>query len=109
MDKIRKTFAIAAVFALLAPAAAFAQASNEAYGGDGNVVAGLQSGSGGNDGASDGASDGGANGDQRAAAATDGGNLPFTGSDLGVLAAAGGALLGLGYGLRRMTHQPREA
>ena len=105
MDKIKKTFAIAAVFALLAPAAAFAQASNEAYGGDGNVVAGLQSGSGGNDGASD----GGANGDQRAAAATDGGNLPFTGSDLGVLAAAGGALLGLGYGLRRMTHQPREA
>ena len=106
MDKIKKTFAIAAVFALLAPAAAFAQASNEAYGGDGNVVAGLQSGSGGGN---DGNRDGGANGDQRAAAATDGGNLPFTGSDLGVLAAAGGALLGLGYGLRRMTHQPREA
>jgi len=106
MDKIKKTLAIAAVFALLAPAAAFAQASNEAYGGDGNVVAGLQSGSGGGN---DAGGDSAAGGDQRAAAATDGGNLPFTGSDLGVLAAAGGALLGLGYGLRRMTHQPREA
>ena len=93
MDKIKKTFAMAGVIALLAPSAAFAQASNEAYGGDGDVVAGLESGSG---------DDGG----NTAPTTTEGDNLPFTGSDLGVLAAAGGALLGLGFGLRRMTHSP---
>ena len=107
MDKIKKTFAIAAVFALLAPAAAFAQASNEAYGGDGNVVAGLQSGRTTAPATAPATAEPTATSEP--AAATDGGNLPFTGSDLGVLAAAGGALLGLGYGLRRMTHQPREA
>jgi hypothetical protein len=40
------------------------------------------------------------------AAAEEGGSLPFTGADLGVLAAAGGILLGLGFGLRRLTHRP---
>ena len=95
MNKIKKTFAMAGVIALLAPSAAFAQASNEAYGGDGDVVAGLESGSG---------NDGGNTSPQT----TEGDNLPFTGSDLGVLAAAGGALLGLGFGLRRMTHRPTE-
>ena len=99
MDKIKKTFAMAGVIALLAPAAAFAQASNEAYGGDGDVVAGLESGSG----------DDGGNNNATSPTATEGDNLPFTGSDLGVLAAAGGALLGLGFGLRRMTHRPTEA
>ena len=96
MNKIKKTFAMAGVIALLAPSAAFAQASNEAYGGDGDVVAGLESGSG---------DDGGNTSPQT----TEGDNLPFTGSDLGVLAAAGGALLGLGFGLRRMTHRPTGA
>jgi len=96
MNKIKKTFAMAGVIALLAPSAAFAQASNEAYGGDGDVVAGLESGSG---------NDGGNTSPQT----TEGDNLPFTGSDLGVLAAAGGALLGLGFGLRRMTHRPTGA
>ena len=95
MDKIKKTFAMAGVIALLAPSAAFAQASNEAYGGDGDVVAGLESGSG---------DDGGST--NPTTTTTEGDNLPFTGSDLGVLAAAGGALLGLGFGLRRMTHRP---
>jgi len=95
MDKIKKTFALAGVIALLAPSAAFAQASNEAYGGDGDVVAGLESGSG---------DDGG----NTSPTTTEGDSLPFTGSDLGVLAAAGGVLLGLGFGLRRMTHRPTE-
>ena len=96
MNKIKKTFAMAGVIALLAPSAAFAQASDEAYGGDGDVVAGLESGSGGNGGNTN-------------PTTTEGDNLPFTGSDLGVLAAAGGALLGLGFGLRRMTHRPTGA
>jgi hypothetical protein len=93
MKNIKKTFAIAGVIALLAPSAAFAQASNEAYAGAGDVVAGLEAG-------------GGDNGGNTSPTTTEGDNLPFTGSDLGVLAAAGGALLGLGFGLRRMTHRP---
>jgi hypothetical protein len=40
------------------------------------------------------------------ATADEGGSLPFTGADLGVLAAAGGILLGLGFGLRRLTARP---
>ena len=40
------------------------------------------------------------------AAADEGASLPFTGADLGVLAVAGGLLLGLGLGLRRLTHRP---
>ncbi len=102
MDKIKKTFALAGVVALLAPAAAFAQASNEAYGGDGDVVAGLESGSG-DEGPSGGATN------PTTPTTSEGDSLPFTGSDLGVLAAAGGALLGLGFGLRRMTHRPHGA
>ena len=39
-------------------------------------------------------------------ATDEGGSLPFTGADLGVLAAAGGILLSLGFGLRRLTHRP---
>ena len=64
----------------------------EGYGGS-NVVAGLEQGGGGDTGAP-------------VQAATNEGSLPFTGADLGVLAAAGGLLLGLGLGLRRLTHRP---
>jgi hypothetical protein len=39
----------------------------------------------------------------------DGGNfLPFTGLDLGFFVMVGGGLLGLGYGLRRLTHAERQ-
>jgi hypothetical protein len=41
--------------------------------------------------------------------ADDNGSLPFTGADLGVVAAAGGLLLGFGFGLRRLTHRPTQA
>jgi hypothetical protein len=34
------------------------------------------------------------------------GTLPFTGTDLGVVTAAAGLLLALGFGLRRLTHRP---
>ena len=42
MRKIKKLLAIAGVIALLAPSAAFAQSSQESYGGDNSVVAGLE-------------------------------------------------------------------
>lgn len=98
---MKKTLAIAGVVALLAPATAFAQSSTESYGGPGNVISGLQQGSGGG---------GGGNGGNNAPVkASSQGNLPFTGADLGVLAAAGGLLVGLGFGLRRLTHRPTQA
>ena len=37
------------------------------------------------------------------------GRLPFTGMDLGLLAAAGGLLLGLGAGMRQLTRAPESA
>jgi hypothetical protein len=35
------------------------------------------------------------------------GNLPFTGLDIGLVAAVGLALAALGFGLRRLTHSPQ--
>jgi hypothetical protein len=109
MTRTKRLLAVVGATALLAFAApaAFAQSGSEGYSGS-NVVAGLdQGGSGG----------GGKPGQVAAAettpvstpvqATTDtGGSLPFTGADLGVLAAAGGILLSLGFGLRRLTHRP---
>jgi hypothetical protein len=94
MTRFKKLLAVvgaAALLALSAPAV-YAQSGEEGYGGS-NVVAGLEQGGGGDTGAP-------------VQAATDEGSLPFTGADLGVLAAAGGLLLGLGLGLRRLTHRP---
>jgi hypothetical protein len=96
MTRFKKLLAVvgaAAMLALAAPAV-YAQSGEEGYGGS-NVVAGLEQGGGG----------GGDTGAPVQAAANEG-SLPFTGADLGVLAAAGGLLLGLGLGLRRLTHRP---
>ena len=100
MERMKKIIAIASVGALLAPATAVASSSDEGYGGPGNVVSGLQQGGGGG---------GGGNESQPVKAESQSGKLPFTGADLGVLAAAGGLLAGLGFGLRRLTHRPTEA
>jgi hypothetical protein len=105
MTRMKRLLAVVGATALLAFAApaAFAQSGSEGYYGS-NVVAGLDQGGNG----------GGNAGGQVAAAETTpvqattdtGGSLPFTGADLGVLAAAGGVLLSLGFGLRRLTHRP---
>jgi hypothetical protein len=94
MTRFKKLLAVVGATALLALSApaVYAQSGEEGYGGS-NVVAGLEQGGGGGTGAP-------------VQAATDEGSLPFTGADLGVLAAAGGLLLGLGLGLRRLTHRP---
>jgi hypothetical protein len=110
MTRMKRLLAVVGATALLAFAApaAFAQSGSEGYSGS-NVVAGLDQGGGGG---------GGGKSGQVAAAETTpvstpvqattdtGGSLPFTGADLGVLAAAGGILLSLGFGLRRLTHRP---
>jgi hypothetical protein len=96
MTRFKKLLAVMGATALLAFAApaAMAQSGTEGYGGS-NVVAGLEQGG------------GGATGTPTPVEATNQGNsLPFTGADLGVLAVAGGLLLGLGLGLRRLTHRP---
>jgi hypothetical protein len=100
MQKIKKIVAIASAIALLAPSAAFAQSGSEegGYAGSNDVVAGLEQGSGGGGGGPSGTTSGNA-----------GGSLPFTGSDLSVIAGAGTLLLGLGFGLRRLTHRPTRA
>ena len=94
MTRYKKLLAVVIATAMLALAApaVYAQSGQEGYGGS-NVVAGLEQGGGGDTGAP-------------VQAATNEGSLPFTGADLGVLAAAGGLLLGLGLGLRRLTHRP---
>jgi hypothetical protein len=99
MTRFKKLFAVVGATAMLAfaaPAYAGSQSGTEGYGGS-NVVAGLEQGGGGETGA------------PVQAAADEGGSLPFTGADLGVLAAAGGLLLGLGLGLRKLTHRPPTA
>ncbi|HEX2396904.1 MAG TPA: hypothetical protein VHI73_02065 [Solirubrobacteraceae bacterium] len=94
MTRFKKLLAVVGATAMLALAApaVYAQSGQEGYGGS-NVVAGLEQGGGGDTGAP-------------VQAATNEGSLPFTGADLGVLAAAGGLLLGMGLGLRRLTHRP---
>src|SRR4051794_4327650 len=110
MTRMKKFLAVMGATALLAFAApaAFAESGSEGYGGP-NVVAGLEQGGGTETGAPVQAAPVQAAPVQAApvqAAADEGGSLPFTGADLGVLAVAGGLLLGLGLGLRRLTHRP---
>jgi hypothetical protein len=97
MTRSKKLLAVVGATALLALSApaVYAQSGEEGYGGS-NVVAGLEQGGGGDTGAPV----------QAPVQAASEGSLPFTGADLGVLAAAGGLLLGLGLGLRRLTHRP---
>jgi hypothetical protein len=100
MTRMKKFMAVMGAAALLAFAApaAFADSGSEGYGGS-NVVAGLEQGGGTETAAPVQAA-------PVQAAADEGASLPFTGADLGVLAVAGGLLLGLGLGLRRLTHRP---
>jgi hypothetical protein len=101
MTRMKKFLAVMGATALLAfaaPAAFATESGTEGYGGS-NVVAGLEQGGGGDTSAPVQAA-------PVQAATDEGGSLPFTGADLGVLAAAGGLLLGLGLGLRRLTHRP---
>jgi hypothetical protein len=108
MKRMKKSLAVIGVAALMAPATAFgAESSGDGYGGPGNIVSGLEEGGGDNPGGNGG--NGGEEQPVTKAGNEGGGNLPFTGADLGVLAAAGGTLLGLGFGLRRLTHRPTRA
>ena len=113
MHKLKKTLALAGVLTMLAPAAALAQTSGEEpYTGPSGAVKGLED-VGGNQPSNDTAPVA----DQTpaksnapvAAKSAESGSLPFTGADLGVVAAAGALLVGFGVGLRRLTHRPTQA
>ena len=105
MTRMKKFLAVMGATALLAFAApaAFAESGTEGYGGS-NVVAGLEQGGGTDTGTP--VQPAPVQAAPVQVAADEGASLPFTGADLGVLAVAGGLLLGLGLGLRRLTHRP---
>jgi hypothetical protein len=108
MKKIRITIAIvAALSALVLPTAALANSGQQGYGGPNSAVAGINSGGGGNGPTSSAPSPVVEEAPAVAAAAVEssGSTLPFTGLDVGYLAAAGIVLLGLGFLLRRATHR----
>jgi len=104
-NKINRMLASAFVLVLLVPAAASAQSSKEGYAKNQFNVAGLQEGGDGGDGGGDGNSPSDTVKNTTASGGGSG-SLPFTGADLGVLAGAGVLLLGMGFGLRRLTHRP---
>jgi hypothetical protein len=93
--------------ALVAPASAFGQTSQEAY----NPPAGqiqnevAQEGGGG----PGGGAPGGPGGGESAPQPTGGGALPFTGMDLVLLIGGGGLLLSAGLGMRRLARGPDPA
>ena len=91
---IRTLIAIVCALALMVPGAAYAQSTDEGYGGAGGIAGQI---------------DTNAPGEAPVTTTEESGSLPFTGADLGVLAAAGGMLVLLGFGLRRLTHRPQEA
>jgi hypothetical protein len=107
MKKLRITFAIVAVLsALVLPTAALANSGQSGYGGPNSAVAGINS-SGGNGPTSSAPSPVVEEAPTVAAAEVEssGSTLPFTGLDVGYIAAAGIVLLGMGFLLRRVSHR----
>jgi len=114
MTRISKIFLSLAVALMLAlPSAALAQTPGaEGYRGNDDSVQGIvESNDNGDGSGTEGAQGAGSNpsaSQQSSGSGSKGGSLPFTGADLGVLALAGGMLVLMGFGLRRMTHRPSE-
>ncbi len=106
MIKVKKTLALGAVLALLVPATAAAQSSNLGYAGPNEEITNTAQDP------NDPATSTSTASDPRQVSVSrsnTGGKLPFTGTDLAVLATAGGFLLAFGFGLRRLTHRPSQA
>ncbi len=102
----RGIIATAASLVLFSASPAFAQTtSNDGYNDFGGRVEANVSGDNGGGGGDGGGGDGAAG--TNSAEASD--RLPFTGTDLGLIAGAGIVLLGLGLGVRRLIGSPESA
>ena len=103
MKRLQKTIvASIAALCLLVPGAAMAQSSSlEGYSEPRAEIEGSST-SGGDPGDRSG-------GDPVAATADETGSLPFTGLDLGLMAAGGVVLAGMGFGMRRLSQAPDAA
>jgi hypothetical protein len=111
-NKMKRILAAAVVVVMLVPSVALAQSSSDkGYGGPNNVVQGLDQGGGNGPGGPSATPTDSGNAVKSAnnSSNSNGRSLPFTGADLGVLAAVGGLLLATGFGLRRLTQRPFEA
>lgn len=106
MKTLQIKLVVLAVLAVLAlPAVAYGASSDEGYGGPNNVVSGIEGDSSPTPASDEGEEDSGS----EVASVSDSDDsdvLPFTGTDLAIMAAAGLALVGFGYGLRRFTRHP---
>ena len=103
MRHFRKFIALLAISALIAPAGAFAQVSQDAYDNEGPRIQDRIDQSGPSDDSSNNSPT------PTAAEADEGGELPFTGLELALIAGAGTLLLGMGFGLRRLTRSSEAA
>jgi len=98
-----KIVALAVLAVLALPTMALGASSNEGYGGPNNVVSGVQTD---NDEGPTSSPESETAGVQTVSESDDSDVLPFTGTDLLIMAASGGLLLMFGFGLRRLTRRP---
>lgn len=97
-----KIVALAVLAVLALPTVALGASSDEGYGGPNNVVSGVQTD---NDEGPTPSPEPVTAGVQTVSESDDSGVLPFTGTDLLIMAASGGLLLMFGFGLRRLTRR----
>ncbi len=98
MKRLNKTIAASiAALCLLSPSAAMAQSSSlEGYSEPRAQIEGTSA-------------SGGDPGDRSGGDSAASGSLPFTGLDLGLMAAGGVVLAGMGFGMRRFSRAPDAA
>jgi hypothetical protein len=100
-----KIVALAVLAVLALPTVALGASSDEGYGGPNNVVSGVQTDN--DEGpTSSPEPESETAGVQTVSDTDDSDVLPFTGTDLLIMAASGGLLLMFGFGLRRLTRRP---
>lgn len=98
-----KIVALAVLAVLALPTVALGASSDEGYGGPNNVVSGVQTDN--DEGPTSPAPESETAGVQTVSDTDDSDVLPFTGTDLLIMAASGGLLLMFGFGLRRLTRR----
>lgn len=101
-----KIAALAALAVLALPTVALGASSDEGYGGPNNVVSGVQTDNDEGPTSSPEPAESETAGVQTVSDTDDSDVLPFTGTDLLIMAASGGLLLMFGFGLRRLTRRP---